>query len=76
MSTPHRRSVNLAWAKASEAQAAAEEASAAALVARAEVQHIEGREHIAAQYLRLSEFSRTQAQIHRDAAAEFRRMAG
>lgn len=76
MGTPHRRNVNLAWAKASEAQAAAEEASAAALVARAEVQQLEGREDIACQYLRLSEHSRMQASIHRSAAVEFRRLAG
>lgn len=76
MSTPHRRSVNLAWAKASEAQASAEEASSAALVASAEAQQLEGRDDIALQYLRLSEHSRIQAMIYRDAAAEFRRMAG
>lgn len=76
MDVATRRRVNLARAKASEAQAAAEEASAVALVASAEAEQIEGREDIAFQYLRLSEHSRVQAAIYRDAAAEFRRMAG
>ncbi|HEX3133874.1 MAG TPA: hypothetical protein VHX44_09875 [Planctomycetota bacterium] len=76
MDVATRQRANLAWAKASEAQATAEEASAAALVASAEAQQLEGREDIAYQYLRLSEYSRIQATIYRDAAAEFRRMAG
>lgn len=76
MATPHRRSVNLAWVKASEAQAAAEEASAVALDARAEVQALEGRQSIADQYRRLAEHCRTHATMHRDAAAQFRRLAG
>ena len=76
MDVATRRRANLAWAKASEAQAAAEEASAAALVASAEAQSIEGRDDVALQYLRLSEHSRMQATLYRDAAAEFRRLAG
>lgn len=76
MDVATRRRANLAWAKASEAQADAEEASASALVARAEAQHVEGRDGIAAQCLRLADYSRAMAQIHRDAATEFRRLAG
>lgn len=76
MNVATRRRANLAWAKASDAQADAEEASAAALVASAEAQQIEGRDDIALQYLRLSEHSRMQATIYRGAAEQFRRMAG
>lgn len=76
MVTPSRRRVNLAWAKASALQAEAEEAGAAALVAKAQVQDLEGRGDIGAQYRRLAEQCLIQARIYRGAAAEFRRMAG
>lgn len=76
MDVATRRRANLAWARASEAQATAEEASAAALVASAEAQQIVGRDDIATMYLRLSEHSRMQAGIYRDAADQFRRLAG
>lgn len=70
------RRANLAWAKASEAQAIAEEASAVALVAAAEAQHVEGRDALAGQYLRLAEHSRMRAAIYSEAADQFRRLAG
>lgn len=76
MDVATRRRANLAWAKASEAQAAAEEASAVSLVAVAEAQQISGRDDIAVMYLRLSEHSRIQASIYREAADQFRRLAG
>lgn len=76
MSMAHRRSVNMAHAKASEAQAAAEEASAVALEARAQAQALEGRVTIADQYRRLAGHCRQHAVLFLSAAVEFRRMAG
>jgi len=75
MDVATRRRANSAWAKASEAQATAEEASAVALTASAEAQHVEGRDDIARQYLRLAEHSRMQSAIYSEAAAQFRQMA-
>lgn len=76
MATSHRHRVNMAHAKAAELQAEAEEASAVALVAKAQAEDLDRRPDLGAQYRRLAEHSLAQARIYRGAAAQFRRLAG